>query len=178
MATTQDVTGDACTTVADVQAVDAVSAPAVKAAVTPSFATPGATWVVNTTDDLPDAAPGDRICATSAGTCSLRAAIDEANRRNGDDEIDFNIPGGAPQTIQLTGSRHHGSTPRTRHAVHQRLHRSRAPTRTPTRSYSNAVPGVGHQGLQHQRPNATALYITAAATSSRACGSRAPAGRS
>ena len=61
------------------------------------------TWVVNTTDDLPDATPGDGICATSAGTCSLRAAIDEANRRNGDDEIDFNIPGGAPQTIQLTG---------------------------------------------------------------------------
>ena len=62
------------------------------------------TWVVNTTDDLPDANPGDKICATSAGTCSLRAAIDEGERRKGDDVISFNIPGGAPQTIALTST--------------------------------------------------------------------------
>ncbi len=58
---------------------------------------------MNATDDLPDAHPGDGVCATSAGTCSLRAAIREADLRPGDDEIDFNVPGRAPQTIQLTG---------------------------------------------------------------------------
>ena len=34
---------------------------------------------VNTTADLPDTAPGDGQCQTSAATCSLRAAVMEAN---------------------------------------------------------------------------------------------------
>lgn len=35
--------------------------------------------IVNATDDRPDAAPGTGGCATSVGTCTLRAAVMEAN---------------------------------------------------------------------------------------------------
>jgi CSLREA domain-containing protein len=37
------------------------------------------TFVVNDTVDRLDSVPGDGVCRTSAGTCSLRAAIQEAN---------------------------------------------------------------------------------------------------
>jgi CSLREA domain-containing protein len=39
----------------------------------------GASFSVNTTADLVDDHPGDGVCRTSAGTCSLRAAIMEAD---------------------------------------------------------------------------------------------------
>src|SRR5207244_2262132 len=38
-----------------------------------------AAFVVDTTADAVDAAPGDGTCATAVGACSLRAAIEEAN---------------------------------------------------------------------------------------------------
>jgi hypothetical protein len=38
-----------------------------------------ADFTVNTTADLPDDNPGDGVCHTSAGTCSVRAAFDEAS---------------------------------------------------------------------------------------------------
>ena len=47
----------------------------------------GATFVVNTTADTADAAPGDGACADSTGACSLRAAISEANALAGPDTI-------------------------------------------------------------------------------------------
>lgn len=37
------------------------------------------TFTVNDTADLPDAAPGDGVCLSSEGTCTLRAAVMEAN---------------------------------------------------------------------------------------------------
>lgn len=37
------------------------------------------TFVVDDAADGPDVAPGDGECATSAGTCTLRAAVDESN---------------------------------------------------------------------------------------------------
>src|SRR5688500_1870304 len=40
-----------------------------------------AQFVVDTTVDEVDATPGDGICATAAGACSLRAALVEANVR-------------------------------------------------------------------------------------------------
>jgi CSLREA domain-containing protein len=40
---------------------------------------PGCDLVVNSTTDAPDAHPGDGRCATSAGRCTLRAAVQEAN---------------------------------------------------------------------------------------------------
>lgn len=57
---------------------------------------------VNDAADLSDIAPGDGQCATSAGTCTLRAAIEEANASNTLDTITFNLP--LPATILLTNS--------------------------------------------------------------------------
>ena len=48
-----------------------------------------ATFTVNDTGDAGDANPGDGICATAGGVCSLRAAVQEANAFAGDDVIDF-----------------------------------------------------------------------------------------
>jgi CSLREA domain-containing protein len=60
------------------------------------------TFVVNTNTDAVDATPGDKICLSAAGFCTLRAALDEANRHSGPDTVTFSIPGPAPQIIQLT----------------------------------------------------------------------------
>jgi CSLREA domain-containing protein len=38
-----------------------------------------ASFIVNSTDDAPDATPGDGACATTTAMCTLRAALDEAN---------------------------------------------------------------------------------------------------
>src|SRR3989442_3029018 len=46
-----------------------------------------ATFTVNDTADAVDAAPGDGSCATAGGTCTLRAAIQEANAHTGADTI-------------------------------------------------------------------------------------------
>src|SRR5262249_45355762 len=46
-----------------------------------------ATFVVNSTLDAVDAVPGDGICATAGGVCTLRAAIQEANALSGSDVI-------------------------------------------------------------------------------------------
>src|SRR5437870_652478 len=47
-----------------------------------------ATFTVNDdTADAVDAAPGDGSCATAGGTCTLRAAIQEANAHSGPDTI-------------------------------------------------------------------------------------------
>ena len=45
------------------------------------FALPAtaATFYVDSEIDAVDALPGDGVCATSTGTCTLRAAIQEAN---------------------------------------------------------------------------------------------------
>ena len=48
-----------------------------------------ATFTVNSTADEPDAAPGDAICGTSSGTCTLRAAVREANASDGPHTIIF-----------------------------------------------------------------------------------------
>ncbi len=55
------------------------------------------TVVVNSTGDAGDAAAGDGVCETStAGVCTLRAAIQEANAFAGTDTITFNIPTSDP----------------------------------------------------------------------------------
>ncbi len=63
-----------------------------------------ATFVVNDTGDEPDANPGNGVCATSAGVCTLRAALQEANAHPGADAIHFNIPGSGPHTIAPTSA--------------------------------------------------------------------------
>jgi len=61
----------------------------------------GATFNVNSTADLQDGNPGDGVCQTAtAGQCTLRAAITEANALAGDDVI--SLPAGTYQ-IALVG---------------------------------------------------------------------------
>jgi hypothetical protein len=57
---------------------------------------PGCDILVNSQKDLPDLKPGDGRCRTSAGTCTLRAAVQEANRRRQSFEKPWRIlvPGG------------------------------------------------------------------------------------
>jgi len=50
-----------------------------------------ATFWVDTSTDASDASVGDGICQTSAGDCSLRAAIEEANYQAGMDTIRFKV---------------------------------------------------------------------------------------
>jgi CSLREA domain-containing protein len=59
-------------------------------------------FVVNSTGDLPDTSPADGICQTTAGDCTLRAAIMQANSTPEEDAIVFapNVTG----TITLSGS--------------------------------------------------------------------------
>ena len=52
-----------------------------------------ATFTVNDTADAVDAVPGDGTCATAGSTCTLRAAIQEANAHTGPDTI--MLPAGA-----------------------------------------------------------------------------------
>jgi CSLREA domain-containing protein len=46
-----------------------------------------ATFTVTATNDRRDAAPGDGVCDTGRGTCTLRAAVEEANALGGDNAI-------------------------------------------------------------------------------------------
>ena len=59
-----------------------------------------ATFVVNTTADAPDATPGDGICRTAGGVCTLRAAIQEANVTTASDTIAFGIAGSGVLTLR------------------------------------------------------------------------------
>jgi CSLREA domain-containing protein len=61
-----------------------------------------ATFVVNSTGDGSDINPGDGLCVTATGECTLRAAIEEANALAGTDAINFNIDGGGVQRIAPT----------------------------------------------------------------------------
>ena len=60
-----------------------------------------ATFVVNTTNDTADVAPGDGVCLDGAGACSLRAAISEANALAGADTITI---GGVVYTTTLVAA--------------------------------------------------------------------------
>jgi CSLREA domain-containing protein len=57
-------------------------------------------FTVNSTSDAPDASAADGICQTAtAGECTLRAAIQQANASFGTQTITFNIGPGGVQTI-------------------------------------------------------------------------------
>ncbi len=60
-----------------------------------------ATFTVNSTVDAVDANPGDGVCATATGECTLRAAIMEANALPGDDTI--TLPAGT-YTLSIAGA--------------------------------------------------------------------------
>ena len=59
--------------------------------------------VVNATEDVPDANPGDGVCETFTGNgaCTLRAAIEEAEALAGADVITFNPSLPNPATFLL-----------------------------------------------------------------------------
>ena len=48
-------------------------------------------FVVDSTIDAVEAAPGDGVCATAAGECTLRAAIQETNALPGADKVTLPI---------------------------------------------------------------------------------------
>src|SRR5512132_2050977 len=58
-----------------------------------------ATFTVDSTGDESDADLTNGICRTALGTCTLRAAIEQANALAGSDTIAFNIPGIGVHTI-------------------------------------------------------------------------------
>lgn len=60
-----------------------------------------ATFTVNSVGDAVDANPGNGICATAAGRCTLRAAIQEANANAGGDVIDLRA---GPYVLSIAGS--------------------------------------------------------------------------
>ena len=99
--TGNDVNGDGCVDVSDLQLVAATPNAPTTLAGPAAVAAAGVQFVVNTTSDAGDSAVGNGVCATSAGTCSLRAALQEANRISGPNSIAFNIPGTGVHTIQL-----------------------------------------------------------------------------
>ena len=59
------------------------------------------TFTVNVIGDGVDANPGDGLCLTSGNTCTLRAAIQEANANAGKDTINFNIPGTVTRSARI-----------------------------------------------------------------------------
>ena len=62
---------------------------------------PLAAFAVNSAADAVDAAPGDGVCVTAGGVCTLRAAIQEANAFPGADAI--GLPAGT-YTLTLAGA--------------------------------------------------------------------------
>lgn len=65
-------------------------------------------FVVDSTADATDALPGDGVCDTGAGECSLRAAIQEANALDGADSIE--VPAGT-YSLAITGAGEPAGTP-------------------------------------------------------------------
>jgi CSLREA domain-containing protein len=101
-----DVVKDGCLDIGDVQrfasSVSKLGLRDLSSAHRTFVATANPTLVVNSTGDSDDVSPGNGICATSAGVCTLRAAIDEANAEAGANTINFNIAGTGVHTIQLS----------------------------------------------------------------------------
>lgn len=60
-----------------------------------------ANFAVTSTSDLPDTSPGDGTCLTVAGTCTLRAAIQEANALHGTHVIQ--VPAGTYALTLVAG---------------------------------------------------------------------------
>ena len=58
-------------------------------------------FIVDTTADAVDTAPGDGVCAAAGGGCSLRAAVQEANALAGADAISV---GAGTYTLSLAGA--------------------------------------------------------------------------
>jgi CSLREA domain-containing protein len=101
-----DVNGDGCVDVSDLQLAAADYAPldAAGSQTAVQGMEASVTFTVNAVADGVDAAPGDGVCSTAYGWCTLRAAIQESNALAGPNNIHFNLPGSGVRTIQLNGS--------------------------------------------------------------------------
>lgn len=76
------------------------STPSPTSTSTPTATPTTAVFVVNSTTDAVDAFPGDGLCSTATGVCTLRAAVQEANARLGKARI--TLPAGNYQ-LTITG---------------------------------------------------------------------------
>lgn len=89
-----DFNGDGCIDIGDAQLVAAqwgISSDPNKPAEDAPQISAAAIFTVNSTGDGSDSNPGDGTCSTGSGTCTLRAAIQEANANSGRDTIEFNL---------------------------------------------------------------------------------------
>ena len=75
--------------------------------------TNASTYTVNYTHDQIDVNPGDNVCATSAGICTLRAAVMEANAHPGKDTIKLSriASGSTPDVFKFLIGGTDGDTP-------------------------------------------------------------------
>lgn len=62
----------------------------------------GGSLVVTSVNEGSDATPGDGLCATATGSCTLRAAIEENNAFAGAGAISFSLPGAGVHVISIT----------------------------------------------------------------------------
>jgi CSLREA domain-containing protein len=106
-----DANGDGCSDAVDLQAVYATirsnhqrasTGGRARSHVSASDIPAGHTFTVNTTEDLQDSNVGNGACADKNGKCSLRAAIQEADWDQGNDRIQFHIPGSGVPVIKLS----------------------------------------------------------------------------
>lgn len=106
-----DVNGDGCVDIADLVVAarwSSTTTTTTTESTEPSGSTTSvaslaaATFTVRSVGDEADSRPGNGVCRTSAGTCTLRAAIQEANASSGPVEIDFALPGPGPHVINVT----------------------------------------------------------------------------
>jgi CSLREA domain-containing protein len=67
----------------------------------PGAGAAGGRYTVTSTGDTADATAGDGLCRTTAGTCTLRAALQQDQADGGPSTVAFAIPGSGPRTIQL-----------------------------------------------------------------------------
>ncbi len=106
----RDLNGDGCVDVADVQLMASqmgnatnLNAPQLRF-VGDASTLATATFTVDSNGNQDDATPGDGQCKTSAGTCTLRAALHEANNRPGPEQIKFNVrnaDGSCPSVVTI-----------------------------------------------------------------------------
>lgn len=94
-----DINDDGCTDIVDLQAT--LAAEDTVTDTPPPTGIGGRTLVVDSSADTADVDPGDGVCADSQDRCTLRAAMAEADYLQGEDRIEFDLPGTAPVRIQL-----------------------------------------------------------------------------
>jgi hypothetical protein len=105
----RDFNQDGCLDVADVQTVLAAwgsTSPALAAALMGAEVTPASLLTLTVNSDLSEAdlTPGDGVCLTASGVCTLPAAVEESNARPGRETITFNIrnqDGSCPSLVTI-----------------------------------------------------------------------------